>query len=1408
MSLSESTALMDSLEFAGSMLERHDLADCSSPGLLEVTGIKQSGMATASGLNDYDYQNLSSLSLGLKNLNQLNTVNRIPIPPEIMEHFKHIKCHCMMGLFPEIGRAWLTIDSDIYIWTYEQSRDVAYFDGLSHLIVSVGLVVPKPGVFIADVKYLLVLTTPIEIVILGVTFGDSNGSPNRSISTSTEEMQLLNKPIFVLNTDNIAITCIEGTDDGRIFLGGRDGCLYEISYQAESNWFGKRCKKVNHSQGLMSHLVPGIFKVFSENDSISKLTIDNSRKLLYALTEKGAIEAWDIGGDSNSVKRIARVTQNEIASSAGNVLRTIEPSVFKPVAALCPLSLEDSPQFHLIAITQSGVRFYFSTVPVLFGIQQQQLQQQQSQQQAGFPHYEQRPQGLYLLHVRLPPGYTPNTNVGKPKQIHSAYYSHGSLLMVSTPQPDQDLLWSLSSEPFPSRQNLVESSTVMTMDGQVWAIAEVKPKDKITVDTPLRAAQVPKKVALLTNQGVHIVSLMKSVDILQQLLLACHGPHNEAVKAYFQVQSEPQACATSLLIACIETLKGTELGEWAAQAFILYGGEPYFEIAPYMGGHSAAARPLSFNSPVPSGYGESQASGPRMFMSTPFSASRPASSVQQSLMQQTQFGNSPVPNVLNHSYNNNLPQTMSSDSSNFHYSAKHAGLYLHMSRLLRSVWRKRCIDEKLHTTISQHDCAQILEDLYAIKRFLESITLNNLVGLVGKNMSNATTLGTSSGGYLQQQHQQQQQQQQMYQGLSGMGSFGGPQHQPYGGSTTFGAGLPVNQQKNTMEDALTEEKKSLDALIRLIKHSCEVLALWKILCEHQCHLLVAKLTKEQQAILHSCTFRDLILSRSDICGLLIVTLINSYLNDNASVGSISSKLREVCPNLYRHEDAVSHKASEILLLSKSCNDQDEKDERLRTALQLCKSAAPNLPLTSICQQFTSAGFYSGVIELCSICAAKSDPSEAALHYYRNNEPVEDQEGYMAFQSRMSCFKEIKLMLEYVYTNVCGSKGGSIYPSLESVDRDKLANNQLISIIGLALQCQDQLLHIAVYEWLLSHNLLGELLEISEPSLGAFLGRAVNRTPENLILADLLWKYHERNGQHAAASKILDKLANIHSEAMSLQQRIEYLARAVMCMRSDTVGYSAHNGVLLKDLEDKLEVAQIQKQVLDAMSILPENSMSMATAIKQLNSTLYNLTQLYSDFAERFELWECKLTILNCSHHNDPLLIESVWTHILDRELERPDSNTERCRRLLTKVKSLALEYESSGHCFPLPFIVRELELRCFRLKMFDSPVPEALIEMNLDVDSLLNIYSRLVSMNERVWVTEEDELYLVRSTAQLLSIVASQPNLVQLKDRRKVIAKSQDLISACLSILYTKPDGQSHVDNLRETQSKLNRIHC
>lgn len=53
--------------------------------------------------------------------------------------------YCEMGLFPEIGRAWVTVDSNIYLWAYDNGSDIAYYDGLSETILSVALLKPKPG---------------------------------------------------------------------------------------------------------------------------------------------------------------------------------------------------------------------------------------------------------------------------------------------------------------------------------------------------------------------------------------------------------------------------------------------------------------------------------------------------------------------------------------------------------------------------------------------------------------------------------------------------------------------------------------------------------------------------------------------------------------------------------------------------------------------------------------------------------------------------------------------------------------------------------------------------------------------------------------------------------------------------------------------------------------------------------------------------------------------------------------------------------------------------------------------------------------------------------------------------------------------------------------------------------------
>jgi nuclear pore complex protein Nup155 len=47
---------------------------------------------------------------------------------------------------------------------------------------------------------------------------------------------------------------IKGTKEGRIFLCGEDGNLYELVYEKEDTWLNKKIRKINHSQKYFGFL--------------------------------------------------------------------------------------------------------------------------------------------------------------------------------------------------------------------------------------------------------------------------------------------------------------------------------------------------------------------------------------------------------------------------------------------------------------------------------------------------------------------------------------------------------------------------------------------------------------------------------------------------------------------------------------------------------------------------------------------------------------------------------------------------------------------------------------------------------------------------------------------------------------------------------------------------------------------------------------------------------------------------------------------------------------------------------------------------------------------------------------------------------------------------------------------------
>ena len=119
------------------------------------------------------------------------------------------------------------------------------------------------------------------------------------------------------------------------------------------------------------------------------------------------------------------------------------------------------------------------------------------------------------------------------------------------------------------------------------------------------------------------------------------------------------------------------------------------------------------------------------------------------------------------------------------------------------------------------------------------------------------------------------------------------------------------------------------------------------MCDHQLHLLGQSLSAEMRMSLKTTLLRDLILSGSDTCIALIISLILRYLEDVASTDAISEKLRQMLEmeKLDPHHRALQcyPAAVEALLARKKCYQQlCLVLQKLYTAVA-CHPQSPSVP---------------------------------------------------------------------------------------------------------------------------------------------------------------------------------------------------------------------------------------------------------------------------------------------------------------------------------------------------------------------------------------------------------------------------------------------------------------------------------
>jgi len=152
----------------------------------------------------------------------------IPLPSVLLQQFETLASKCLLGIFPEIRHIWLAIDNKLFLWDFGGGKNLANyeFDDPGELILGVCLVSPKPGVFVEDIQYLLAVSTITRVTLLGL----------RRTQDPSNQYDICKTPL-VVSSDDVAILQIASSANGRIFMCGSDGNIYELDYQVLELFF-------------------------------------------------------------------------------------------------------------------------------------------------------------------------------------------------------------------------------------------------------------------------------------------------------------------------------------------------------------------------------------------------------------------------------------------------------------------------------------------------------------------------------------------------------------------------------------------------------------------------------------------------------------------------------------------------------------------------------------------------------------------------------------------------------------------------------------------------------------------------------------------------------------------------------------------------------------------------------------------------------------------------------------------------------------------------------------------------------------------------------------------------------------------------------------------------------------------
>lgn len=619
------------------------------------------------------------------------------LPPRILEQANLGSVAMKLGFFAPLGHAWAAVDNCLYLWDYTMPNpDLIGFEENRYPIETIKLVKPKPGVFVKDITHLIVVSTTVEMLLLGVAPAQTE--------TGAKTLALYNTKMSI-PTRGLGVRYIEGSHKtGRIFfVGSFSEDIYEFTYQQEERWFTSKTQCICHTASGVPFINTGKMKAITQflgpqqrSSSLLQLAIDDTRNFLYTLSDRNEIKVYLIrDGLSLALSR----PYTSLLQNTGHFNTRTELLVGRDVhlVSISPIPATEAGKVGLMANTSTGCRLYLSLTRG-FALQ---------------ADAQNQPTSMQVLHIRFPPA-DPNAGPAAPPQPSNTVTSYNQPAPVGPGAFDSTsrfLDQTLMSYRFPPGYFLAfqQDPDDATKD-RVFCTAPdsgrlKNPQDPSQLNTrfaefgqwiklngnmtqvslmtnEFAASNGPAgfgnemavqfdlpdtEVGILTGNGIQTIRRRRLVDIFASLMR--HASTDEEglegdIKRFVRTYGRGETAATALAVACgqgvdvtpdsrVASVTEPDVLERARSTFIEHGGKPEFN----------------------------------------------ANAVTD--------GGSPIDSVRP--------------------SPRHEGLALYISRLLRSIWSARVVKEEIvpgalarvGSTVKIEKLRNIQRDLNELQRFLE-----------------------------------------------------------------------------------------------------------------------------------------------------------------------------------------------------------------------------------------------------------------------------------------------------------------------------------------------------------------------------------------------------------------------------------------------------------------------------------------------------------------------------------------------------------------------------------------------------------------------------------------------------------------------------------------------------------------